>query len=154
MITTPADISIKAILVPVDGSEASFRAAAYAIRIAKHVKAKVICVHAIAIPPYLFDEQRSGQPTTAAYYVIAKKQAENWFSKVFDLAAREGVDVRSDVMIDVLSVSDAIVSYAIDAKADMIVMGTRGKTPVGRFPIGSVATAVVTHASCPVLVVR
>jgi nucleotide-binding universal stress UspA family protein len=39
-------------------------------------------------------------------------------------------------------------------KADLIVLGTQGRTGIPRALIGSVAERVVRHASCPVLVVR
>ena len=48
------------------------------------------------------------------------------------------------------NILDCAEKYAVD----LIVMGTRGKTGLERFFIGSVASKVVTHARCSVLVVR
>jgi nucleotide-binding universal stress UspA family protein len=47
-----------------------------------------------------------------------------------------------------------IVSVAADEHADMIVMGTQGRTGLDRLLLGSVAERVIRHASCPVLTVR
>ena len=47
-----------------------------------------------------------------------------------------------------------IVEYATDIRADLIVIGTHGRTGVSRFLMGSVAEHVVRTAPCPVLVVR
>lgn len=47
-----------------------------------------------------------------------------------------------------------IVQIASDLEADLVVVGTHGRTGVARFAIGSVAEQVVRHAGCPVLVVR
>jgi nucleotide-binding universal stress UspA family protein len=43
---------------------------------------------------------------------------------------------------------------AADEHADMIVMGTQGRTGLDRLLLGSVAERVIRHASCPVLTVR
>jgi universal stress protein A len=47
-----------------------------------------------------------------------------------------------------------ITALAKRAKADLIVIGTHGRTGLHRRFIGSVAERVVRHAPCPVLVVR
>jgi nucleotide-binding universal stress UspA family protein len=47
------DISLKRILVPLDGSDSSFQAAKYAIKIAEMAKAEIVCVHAVVNPPYI-----------------------------------------------------------------------------------------------------
>lgn len=49
---------------------------------------------------------------------------------------------------------DAIVKFAAKMNADLIVLGTQGRTGLPRTLIGSVAERVVRHAHCPVLVVR
>ncbi len=48
----------------------------------------------------------------------------------------------------------AIVEYAEKEDVDLIVLGTKGKTGLKRILLGSVALGVVTHATCPVLVVK
>jgi nucleotide-binding universal stress UspA family protein len=50
--------------------------------------------------------------------------------------------------------AQAIVQYANETKANLIVLGTHGRNTVARFFIGSVAERVVRTASCPVLTVR
>ena len=50
--------------------------------------------------------------------------------------------------------ADAIVQAAADLPADLIVMGTHGRTGLQHVLLGSVAEKVVRHASCPVLTVR
>lgn len=50
--------------------------------------------------------------------------------------------------------TDAILSYARDVNADLIVMGTHGRTGVAHLFMGSVAEHVVRAAPCPVLTVR
>jgi nucleotide-binding universal stress UspA family protein len=48
----------------------------------------------------------------------------------------------------------AIVDYAEKNKVDLIVVGTRGRSGFTKLLLGSVASGVVTYASCPVMVVK
>lgn len=48
----------------------------------------------------------------------------------------------------------AVTQYASDAKADLIVLSSHGRTGIGRLLIGSVAERIVRYAHCPVLVLR
>ncbi|RWA53131.1 hypothetical protein AU476_15000 [Cupriavidus sp. UYMSc13B] len=50
--------------------------------------------------------------------------------------------------------AEQIVEYADELGVEVIVMGHRGRSPIGRWLVGSVARAVIDHANCPVLVVR
>jgi nucleotide-binding universal stress UspA family protein len=141
-----SDIQIKKILLPIDGSDTSLKAAKYAVKIAKQEKSQIVCIHAISAPAYPI--------TLPSYYEQARKAAELWFGKVTEIAAKEGIDVKTDILLDVSSVVDTIVNYAVNANVDLIVIGTRGRTGVKRFLLGSIANGVVLHADCPVLVVR
>ncbi len=145
-----SEIRIRKILLPVDGSEASLKAAQHAVRIAKQEGAQIVCIHAIGKPAYLV----ASTDVLTAYYERARRAAEDWFGKVIEIARKESVDLRTDIVLDVESAIDAIVNYAAHENADLIVMGTRGRTGLKRFLLGSVASGVVAHAHCTVLVVR
>lgn len=62
--------------------------------------------------------------------------------------------VRTELFLRNGPATDIIVAFAVARKADLIIMGSRGRTGLRRLLIGSVAERVVRHASCPVLVVR
>ena len=47
-----------------------------------------------------------------------------------------------------------IIDYARESGADVIVIGTKGLTGVEKFFMGSVASAVIDHAHCPVFAIR
>ncbi len=147
-----SEVQIKKILVPIDGSDASLKAARYAVRIAKQEKAQIICIHAIGTPVYI--SEYAYPHLLPSYFEQAKKLAEGGFKSVAEIAEKEGIDIETQIIIDVASVVDSIVKYASDKNADLIVIGTRGRTGLKRFLIGSVANGVVEHAHCPVLVVR
>lgn len=152
MAQTPGDLTPKKILVPLDGSDSCFKAARYAIDIAKMAKAKIICVHAVVNTPYL--EYKGAGIVIARYLDEAKRHAEMWYEEVRGMAAKDGIEVSAETVLDVASVADSIVNYAESKKADLIVIGTKGRTGLKRFLLGSVASGVVSHAHCSVLVVR
>jgi nucleotide-binding universal stress UspA family protein len=68
------DIPLKRIIVPLDGSDSSFRSAKYAIKIAKMANAEIIFVHAVVNPPY--GEGRGAGVMITAYIKEAREFAE------------------------------------------------------------------------------
>ena len=76
MAQMPDDLPLKRILVPLDGSDSSFRAARRAINIAKLAKAEIICVHAVVNLPYV--QYKSAGLVIARYIEEAKRHAEMW----------------------------------------------------------------------------
>jgi nucleotide-binding universal stress UspA family protein len=143
----------KRIIVPLDGSDFSFRAARYAISLAKLTGGEILCVHAVVDIPYI-EYMIPNVLTVPRYIYEAKKQTEEWFSQVKLKAAKEGVKITAEATFNPPSVAESIMNYPSEQKADLIVIGTRGRSGLKRLILGSVASAVVAHASCPVLVVR
>jgi nucleotide-binding universal stress UspA family protein len=146
------DIPLKKIIVPLDGSDWSFRAAKYAIKVAKMANAEIIFMHAVVNPTY--GDARSAGIMITAYIKEARELAELWYVKAGNMASNEGVKFVAETILDVASAADPIVNYAESKKADLIVIGTKGRTGLKRLLLGSVASGVVTHARCPVLVSR
>lgn len=146
------DTLMKRIVVPLDGSDSSFNAAKYAIKLAKMANAEVLFMHAVVNPPYI--EYRAAGQMITTYIDEAKRQAEMWYMKVGDLASKNGVKFSAETILDVVSAADSIVNYAENSEADLIVIGTKGRTGIKRILLGSVANGIVMHANCPVLVTR
>jgi nucleotide-binding universal stress UspA family protein len=142
---------IKRILLPVDGSDASIKAARYAFRIAKPLDADITCIHVIAAPPLL---KGINPALVALYFSRAEKQSKKWISDVKRMAKKEKVHMTSEILIDALSVPSAIIQYAKKQRIDLIIIGTRGRTGAKKLLLGSVAGTVMAHAGCPVLLVR
>ncbi len=150
--------SFKRILVAVDGSDNSTRAARLAIEIAKKYGAELMVLHVIptihyalavtapsaTLPPGVYDD----------YQAYERATGETLVSSAVDLAKAGGIRVRSDVQEPGGSIVEGITDYALGEHVDLIVIGTRGLSRFKKLVIGSVSSGVVSHAHCPVLVVR
>jgi nucleotide-binding universal stress UspA family protein len=145
-------VQIKKILVPIDGSEYSFNAAKYAIKLAKDENAQLYCIHVIGSVPYGYG---SSPHAIDQYFKDLEQKVQSWFDKIKDMAKNEGIlGIKTETFTDVRSVIGSIIDYAVTKEVDLIVIGTRGRTGLKRFFIGSVANGVVQHAHCSVLLVR
>lgn len=114
--------------------------------------ARIIAIHAIAIP--LYPTAYGGEISLPEYYEASRKFAEEWMEKIVNMAKQENVDARMKILTEVVSVVDAVITYAKKRDADLIVIGTRGRTGLKKFLLGSVAQGVSQHAPCSVLIVR
>jgi nucleotide-binding universal stress UspA family protein len=145
-------VRIKKILVPIDGSDYSFNAAKYAIKLAKDENAQLYCIHVIGSVPYGYG---SSSYAIDQYFKDLEQKVQSWFDKINDMAKNEGIlRVKTEIFTDVNSVIESIIDYATTKNIDLIVIGTRGRTGLKRFFMGSVANGVVQHAHCSVLLVR
>ena len=152
-------LPFKKILVPLDGSPASKKAAKYAVHIARNDGAKIVFLHvleglkqggAIGLRAKFGDTR-----LFAALQKEMKQSAEKWMSELVSAAAKEGVSAKSDVIGDIETHQvQVITDYAKNNAMDLIVMGSRGQSKFKKMIVGSVADGVVNHLPCPVLVVR
>lgn len=144
--------SIRRIVVATDLAKASSRAASAAIELAKQNKAKLFAVHVLSFPtPYL----GAGPGSPMLYDQLEKEarhHAESALASLAKKAEKAGVDTETAILTG--PTDDRIVSFAKRKRADLIVVGTHGRTGVSKFFLGSVAARVISMASCPVLAVR
>jgi nucleotide-binding universal stress UspA family protein len=140
----------KKILCAVDGSKVSERAAACAVDLAKATGAKLTFLNINVIPARATKTYFWDSTLLKAADIQAHKQL-NAAVKVAKAARFENCDA---VIATGSNVADAIVAYAKKNKADHVVLGTTTTNELARIFLGSVATAVVSHADCPVTVVK
>lgn len=137
------------ILVAIDGSEQSFKAARYAMNMARRLDASIILLHVVSIPQF---PHHLG--SLDEYYRKVAREVDDWFNTVVDWDESKGMSIAREVIHSHTSVAESIVEYADEKNVDLIVVGTRGRSRFVRALLGSVAQGVVTYARCPVLVVR
>jgi nucleotide-binding universal stress UspA family protein len=154
----------KKILVAIDGSESSTRAASVALGLAEKLKAELILLHAVS-PPTSYYGSTVPAPVGAspppisqheidAYYEYARRATIGMVEEIQSRSKKLGVKVRTEIPQGVSSVVETIIKHAENANADLIVVGTRGLGGFKRLLLGSVSSGVVSHATTPVLVVR
>ena len=139
----------KKMVLAVDGSEVSKNAVKHAIALAKHNNGMLIAVH--VIPPIDVTDIESFKPDTILQGL--KQEGENILSDVKGLAAKENVQVQTRIEVGVPY--DMICEVADETDADLIIMGSHGRTGIGKVFIGSVTERVISRTKCrPVLVVK
>ena len=147
-----AQIGFKSIVVATDGSRYSAAAAAEAIGIAKQNKSELTI---ISVVPAELMTPTDIDFTMNQRELIAEKEmheAEKNAKLVKEAALKEGVPAKAFVMSG--RPADAIIETANEKKADLIVVGSHGRTGLERLLMGSVAERVIVLASSAVLVVK
>ncbi|NUF15252.1 universal stress protein [Acinetobacter lactucae] len=140
------------ILVPIDGSETSMVAMKEAIKLGKALNSKITVVQVMALDPYIADAYvKTGQTNdlierTRTYLLDILEQAKQQFFN-------EGITVETK-LLEGFVVHEEIIQAAQDLNADLIVMGSHGRTGVRKLVLGSVAQKVLGESHIPVLIVR
>ena len=147
------------ILVAVDELKTSAattnRAIDYAVNIALDYDAQLIILHVIRA------DARVHGINPPSHIIEMKRQAEANFVKIIEKIQENTTNnikknilkIKTDIIASI-RVADAIVSYAKDKHIDLIVTGTRGRDKLKSALLGSIASDVITHAHCPVLIAK
>ncbi len=143
-------MDIKKILCPTDFSETSEKALEYAIFLATAHSAELVLLHVV---DHLqgFDHYEILALTPME---IAQKMEKRANENLDDLVNRAQGTVAVHKAVRNGKTSVEICEAAREEQADVIVIGSHGRTGLSHVLIGSVAETVVRHADCPVLVVR
>ncbi len=136
------------IVVAIDGSEPSFKALSYASKLAGLTKSKVVVLHVMLLPP------GATSRTLEAVRKDLSSRGDELLAKATGIAKSNGLDVETKMVETNHSVEMAIVDFAAQEKADLLVLGTKGTSGYGRLMLGSTAAGAVSFANCPVLAVR
>ena len=142
-------IQINSILVAFDFSDTSKSALTYGRNLARAFGARLHVLHVadvIATSAAQFYPEGPGDPEARANY-LATSQLREVLAAEGATDSQPAVRVAPDPALE-------IVAHAKEMHADLIVIGTHGRTGVSRLIMGSVAEHVVRTAPCPVLVVR
>ena len=148
---------ISKIVVPIDGSKNSMEAADFALKMAQKYGSEVAFVHVVNLDQnlQLLGIYRLSYPDPLRKRVEeGRAEAQKWFTEIIRNAEQMRVSIKTDVIDSPMSIVAALVDYAEREKADLIVIGTRGRSGISKMLLGSVASGVVTYSPCPVLVVR
>ena len=140
------------ILVASDFSKPSQKAFATALALAKAHRATLTILHVVVpitpiVPEQYFDAQMAEQIDSQS-----RRWGQQQLRKLTDKAKHAGIRA-----VSVLLEGDPAqqITRAVRSKrADLLVVGTHGRTGLTKFFVGSIASRVVATASCPVVTVR
>jgi nucleotide-binding universal stress UspA family protein len=138
---------MKHILVAYDGSAAAAKAFSLALELAEKYGAE-LRVLAVARPPEF------GSEVETEAVIENSKQHYHKILRPLQAVASSQRTVAIHFEVAVGHPAEQIVRHAEDWKADLVVVGHRGRTFFERWLIGSVAKHVINHAPCAVLVAR
>ena len=144
---------IRRILHATDFSKASARALDEAVSLAKQNHAELLVVHVVEpAGQYAAGEDFGGAELYMKLEEAAEQDAQRSMQKLMGKLKQARVNAKS-VLLKGLA-HEQIVKTAKSRKANMIVIGTHGRTGLSKFFMGSIAGRVVSLASCPVVTVR
>jgi nucleotide-binding universal stress UspA family protein len=150
-------LSIRKILVTIDGSENSNKAAEYAISLTIKYNAQLIILYVLYSELGFAYSNLLGVATPKAINDVLKtqkKDVQKWFDEIRGKLKGANIPVMDKIILSASSIVGEIIGFADKEKVDLIILGTRGRTGFKKLLLGSVAEGVVTHSSCPVMVVR
>lgn len=132
------------ILFPTDFSDASHAALKYATVLARDSGATLLILHAEDWIP----------PLSGEMYMPTKNFGNPELKKLLATVVPADKEVAYEHLFVVGEPADEILRIANEQHVDLIVMGTHGRTGLGRLLMGSVAEAIVRRAECPVVTVK
>ncbi len=143
-------LSMRQILVPVDFTETSENALAYAVEVARKFEAPITVLHAYQIPVYGFPE--GAYITTADVASQLSTAAQTRLDSMVASHKVSGVPMTSTLRDGVPW--EEVNAVAQEIEADLIIIGTHGRRGLARALLGSVAENVIRTAKIPVLVIH
>ena len=141
-------ITLRRILCPVDFSEFSKRALDLALVIARWYEAELVVVHVVPIVPTVLPFPSAAVPDVGALDPqVAGRELQGFVDAAGSPTPRPQTIVRMGAS------APAILDLARDVNADLLVLGTHGRSGFERLMLGSVTEKVMLKATCPVLTV-
>jgi len=144
--------SIKKILIPLVKSEYNDKIISYATILAKGSGASITAINVL-------DKSAIGGigdvfgRRVDEYENEMRKRSQELLIEVQQMIEGQGIKTSIEI-IGNKSVAQGIIDYARESGVDVIVIGTKGLTGVGKFIMGGVASSVINNAHCPVVAVR
>jgi nucleotide-binding universal stress UspA family protein len=142
----------RCVLHPSDFSTVSNAAFAKAIEVAKADGGQLLVVHVLTPVGPLVGDGYVSPRTFEELERAARDQAQKRLDALVARATKAGV--RASAVIAEGLAWQEVVKIARSKRADLIVMGTHGRSGLAKFFLGSVAERVIATAPCPVLTVR
>jgi len=149
---------MKRILVPIDGSAASQKAAEKAVSIGKLINAELTFLTVVNLPT---EDKYSyfGMSVENAFIANRKTMLNQLIheeTRMLNILVRnlDCGGLKTDQKVIVGKVAEEIVKLAAEGNFDFIVIGRRGFSAIERFFVGSVTQKVIAASPCPIMVIN
>jgi nucleotide-binding universal stress UspA family protein len=143
---------IRRVLHPTDFSRASTAAFKRAVEMAKSNHAELLLVHVMVPAVPLMGDGYVSPKVYEDLEAAAQAAAQKQLRKLVEKAKQAGARVKGLLLEGVAH--ERIAQAARSRKADLVVIGTHGRTGFAKLFLGSVASRVLAVSPCPVLTVR
>lgn len=138
------------VLVPIDGSENSFRALKHGLFLGSKLGAKLVVLYVLDTPPVPFVQSQKVIDSVSESF---EKESKEVFAKV-DSEAKNYDITYETVLLKGHHIASLINKYADQNDIDVIVIGSRGYGKVKTAILGSVSHDVFHHTKKPVLIIK
>jgi nucleotide-binding universal stress UspA family protein len=140
------------ILHPTDFSECASQAETLAVRLARDLGGELVLTQVLVEAPLYGEGFANVREAQKVYDAQRRWSEETLEGRAGQIRKEHGIKVRWTLSVGLPY--DEIVRAAAHEHAEMIVMGTHGRSGLNRLLLGSVAERVIRLASCPVVTVR
>lgn len=144
----------KHILLAIDDSPISYAAIAHAEKLAIALNCKITVTSVIAVDPFKGVDFYKVAPAVTQYLMEAEQNALNRLKDVQETLIHHGVSVVETKIVREVPPATGILNAADELNADLIVMGSHGRTGFKKFFLGSVAQEVLSISPLPVLIIK
>jgi nucleotide-binding universal stress UspA family protein len=150
---TEEAFSPKTIVVAFDASLHSIRALKTAISISEKYGSEITVIHCVEFPIVGYGEGEMYY-NWDEYYSVEKKSITKTLEPYTKEAKEKGIKIKNVFTAGTASVAESLLIESKKIKPDLIVMGSRGLGGFKSLLLGSVSSAVVTHSTFPVLIIK
>ncbi|HUH33869.1 MAG TPA: universal stress protein [Daejeonella sp.] len=146
--------NLKKILIAVEDNVYSDQAVNYGLALANKLQAEVALVHVNEIPaatPYIADPMLNETSFIMPEMMNIQEDASNALFERIKKQAGENINIYTYTKLG--NPKTEILATAEECHADLIILGTHGRTGFDHFISGSVAESVARKSKCPVLII-
>ncbi len=140
--------SLGKILVPLDGSDNSFRALDAAIFLAKKSNSTIDMIYCVSVFPSI--EVQMVDPIKCQ--ILEHKFAESVLKKALSICKQNGLEANRTILCGTPGYT--ITKYIKSKKVDLVVIGSHGRSTIREVFLGSVSNYVLHKSPAPVLVIK
>lgn len=137
------------ILVPVDGSDISYRALESALFLSERLGAKITAIHVIEKVPTVYIQS---QKILDEILETHKNESQKILDECSSIATKKGIAISTTLLEG--NPASKILEFSQMEKYEVIIIGNRGMGHFKELILGSVSSKILHHSACPVLLIR